>query len=192
MRKNFIYAAVLSVFLLTGGSLAFAKSANQTTTGFINGTYNCLLAGGFLAQPDSKALLQFTVDGKGNVTATPGEFNVTVAQHSTSSTPVNNEFLTSQYIYQICDYSPSGGSYALNATGTGTLSINWISHGTDPSGGADCSENITTDYAVVISSAASFAVNSTDLNTSCGAPGIDYASCGSSFTGTCQLQSGKL
>jgi hypothetical protein len=188
MRKAIIILAIAPFFLAISEA-AFAKTVKQqTTTGFISGTYNCELTGGFLAQPDSRGLAQFTVDGKGNVTATPGEFNVTVAQHSTSSTPSNGVYATAQYIYQICDYTPSGGSYTLAADGTGTLSINWTSQGQDVTGGVDCSENITTNFNVAIGSPSSFELNDTDLNTSCGSPGITYAACGSNFAGSCQLQ----
>src|SRR5208282_2458323 len=109
--------------------------------------------GGFLAQPDSRGLAQFTVDGKGKVTDTPGELNVTVAQHSTSSTPSNGVYATAQYIYQVCDYSPSGGSYTLNADGTGTLPVIWTAstNNSNPSGGVDCTEGITTDFAITVS-----------------------------------------
>lgn len=190
MRKEFILLAI-APFVLTAGA-AFAKNAKQpSTAGEINGTYNCELTGGFLAQPDSRGLAQFTVDGKGNVTATAGELNVAVAQHSTSATASNGIYVTSEYIYQICDYSPSGGAYTLGADGNGTLSIEWISHGEDITGGVDCSENITTDFNIAVSSPNSFVLNDTDLNTSCSSSDITYAGCGSNFAGSCQLQ-GRL
>ena len=194
MRKGFIYGAAFALLAATGG-IAMAKSQPQTTTGFIKGTYNCQLTGGFIAQAGSSGLAQFTVDGKGNVTDSAGELNVSVGGYALPNpNNTNNDFLNpSQFIYQTCDYTAgTGGTYDIDATGGGTLSVNWTPNLGNPSSGTDCSEDITTNYNVVINSPASFILTSTDLVTNdCTTGSVNYASCGSSFTGTCVQQSAR-
>jgi hypothetical protein len=195
MNKGFIYGAALA-FSVASGGVAMAKSQAQTPTSFIKGTYNCQLTGGFIAQAASSGLAQFTVDGKGNVTSTAGEFNVSVGAYSlpNSNNTDANFLFPAQYIYQTCDYTPgTGGTYSIDATGGGTISVNWSPNAGNPSSGTDCSEDITTNFDIVVNSPASFILTSTDIlnGDDCTTGSVNYASCGSSFTGTCVQQSAK-
>jgi hypothetical protein len=187
MNKLIAYGAAL-VFSLASGNIAMAKSSPD---GDIKGTYNCQLTGGFILQFASSALAQFTVDGKGNVTSRAGELAVTLGANLTPSTPTNGVFFSSQYSFEACQYTPSGGSYSTNANGIGTLTIDWTASGTNAATPADCTENITAHYDILINSEASLLLNSTDLATEACNSTIDYASCGSNLTGTCQQQSPK-
>jgi hypothetical protein len=193
MNKGFIYGATFALSVASAGA-AMAKSQAQTPSSFIKGTYNCQLTGGFIAQAGSSGLAQSTVDGKGNVTDSAGELNVSVGGYALPNpNNTNNDFLNpSQFIYQTCDYTPgTGGTYSIGANGGGTLSINWTANAGNPSSGTDCSEDITTNFDIVVNSPASFALTSTDLIADCTTGSVNYASCGSSFTGTCVQQSTK-
>jgi hypothetical protein len=192
MRKGFIYGTALAL-AMAGGGVATAKSTQASPDGEIKGTYNCQLTGGFIAQAASTGLGQFSVDGKGNVTDAAGQLAVTIGGENQPSTASSNGFFfISQYTFQACDYTPSGGLYSLSANGSGTLSIQWTPSASNADSPVDCTEDITTDYDILVNSAASFTLNSTDLLPStCGDPNIDYADCGSSFTGTCVQQAAK-
>jgi hypothetical protein len=190
MTKGLIYAMAFAL-ALAGTNPAMAKSKPQVpTAGFIKGSYICQLTGGFVVQPASTGLAQFTVDGKGNVTASAGELDVTIGGNSTNATPQNGTFFDNQYSFQRCDYSPSGGSYTLGASGTGTLSIDWTASSSNAANdnGFDCTGNITTNYDVLVSSPATLLLNSNDLVSDCTADTLTYAECGSSFSGVCQQQ----
>lgn len=197
MNKRFIYGTAL-VFALAGGSQAVAKTKPASTTGFIKGTYVCQLTGGFIAQIDSTALTQFSVDGQGSVTSTAGELAVSVGGSAIPNpNNTNDNFLNaSGYIFQACNYTPSGGTYTLSANGAGTITIDWTASSDNADSPLDCTEDITANYNILVNSPTSFALSSADLinsgSSGCGDPDVDYAVCGSSLAGTCQLQSSKL
>jgi len=184
MRK-LIAAAAVVVLSFGGANAAFATPPNWSPNVFIRGVYNCHLTGGFIVQPGSTGLAQFTLDGKGNVTSAPGELIVTLGEITTPSTPDDGFFFTNSASYRRCAYTPSGGSYSVNPNGTGTLTIDWTASGNNV---GICSGDITTNYDILIDNPGSFTVNSTDFPDLCGDPDSDYASCGSSFTGTCKQQ----
>lgn len=186
MNKLIVYGAAL-FFSLASCGIALASSPN----GDIKGVYNCQLAGGFIAQVSSSGLAQFTVDGTGKVTNSAGELKVVMGAENQPSKATGGVFYLSQYSFQACDYTPSGGSYSISANGTGTLSINWTASVKNTSTPLDCTENITTNYNILVNSPTSFFLDSTDLIGPCGSPKVDYASCGSSFRGTCQQQAAK-
>ncbi|HUN58414.1 MAG TPA: hypothetical protein VMU41_09895 [Candidatus Binataceae bacterium] len=195
MNKGFIYGTAIAL-ALAGPGAALAKSKPASTSGFIKGTYNCQLTGGFIAQPYSTALTQFSVDGEGNVSGSAGELAVTAGGSGIPNpNNTNADFLNpSQYSFQTCDYVPSEGTYTLNANGTGTMTIDWTASTDNTDTPLDCTEDITAHYNVLVDSPASFVLNSTDLlplSGTCGDPDVNYAVCGSSLTGTCQLQSAK-
>lgn len=191
MRKSFIYGTALA-FALAGGGMAFAKSQQASPDEEIRGNYVCELTGGFIVQAGAKAQAQFSADGQGNVTAAPGELNVTVGGNSTVATPANGFFFDNAYSFEQCDYSPSGGSYSLSANGAGTLSVNWTASSNNPDSPLDCTGNIATNFDVLVNSGGSFLLNSTDLLVDCTSATLDYADCGSTFAGICQQQQAKL
>lgn len=180
--KLIAYSAAL-FFSLASGDVALASSANAD----IKGPYNCLLTGGFIAQVSSSALAQFTVDGTGKVTNSPGELKVVLGAENQPSTTKSGFFFISEYSYQTCNYTPSGGSYSIGTNGAGTLSINWTPNAKNESTGTDCAQGITTNFNILVDSPTSFDLVSTDLiQSSCGDPLVDYAGCGSTLKGTCQ------
>jgi hypothetical protein len=164
MNKGFIYGTAL-VFALTGASQAMAKTKPESTTGFIKGTYVCQLTGGFIAQPYSTGLTQFSVDGEGNVTTTAGELAVSVGGTAIlNPNNTNDNFLNaSGYIFQTCDYTPSGGSYTLDANGTGTITIDWTASTDNADSPLDCTEDITAHYNILVNSPTLFTLSSTDI-----------------------------
>jgi hypothetical protein len=171
-----------------------AKSQPQSATAFIKGSFDCQLTGGFIAQAYSSALAQFSVDGKGNVTGSAGELNVSVGGSGIPN-PNNTDadFLNpSQYIFQTCSYSPASGSYTLAPNGTGTIAIDWTASANNADSPLDCTPDITTNFNLVVNSPGSFLLSSTDILNGCASGNINYAACGSSFAGTCQLQAPKL
>jgi hypothetical protein len=180
MTKLIAFGAA-TLFMLAIGGLAKAASPDAD----ISGAYNCLLTGGFLAQTSTSALAQFTAAGNGKVTNAPGELKVVVTGENQNAKNNPNQIIN-QYSFQICNYTPSSGSYSISANGAGTLSVNWTAAAKNDSTPIDCSENITTHFNVLVNSPNSFLLDSTDLLSSCGDPHIDYASCGSTFKGTCQ------
>src|SRR5271170_5180144 len=91
MRK-LIAAAAVVVLSFGGANAAFATPPNWSPNVFIRGVYNCHLTGGFIVQPGSTGLAQFTLDGKGNVTSAPGELIVTLGEITTPSTPDDGFF----------------------------------------------------------------------------------------------------
>jgi hypothetical protein len=191
MNRGFIYGTLLA-FALASGGIASAKTPSSSPDRFMKGSYVCELTGGFIVQTGSTALAQFAVDGDGNVTASSGELNVTVGSNTTVSTPSNGFFFDNEYSYEQCEYSPSGGSYSLSANGAGTLSVNWTAGTSNPDSPLDCTGNITTNFDVLVNSASSFLLNSTDLLGDCTTDTFDYADCGSTLVGSCQQQAGKL
>jgi hypothetical protein len=193
MNKGFIFGTAF-VLALTSGGMAFAKAQQGSTEGAIKGTYNCQLTGGFIAQAGSSALAQFQVDGKGNVTSTVGGLNVSVGGYALPN-PNNTDadFLNpSQYNYQIRAYSPAGGTYSLNANGSGSVTMNWTASTNNADSPLDCTGDITTSFNIVVNNLASFVLSSTDLINDCTTGNVNYAACGSSFTGSCQQQSPKF
>jgi len=154
----------------------------------IKGVYNCLLDGGYITRPGSKAQLQVKVDGAGNVVKTdPGELAVTLGFFNTPVSPNTHSFTGA---YQKCAYTVSSGTYSLNTSGMGTLQILWTPVGSE----APClSPNpITANYDILVTSPSSLTVMSTDLVTSNCSTDDDYPACGSSLAGSCQLQESKL
>jgi hypothetical protein len=160
----------------------------------LKGVYNCLLEGSFISRPFSRALVQFKVDGAGHVVSTdPGVLAVTLGAFNTPA--INNpsapNTLSHTFVNQICNYMvtsvASAGKYSLNTSGVGTLQILWTPTGNDP----PCIEPITANYDILVNSPSSFTLMSIDLNTSCSSDD-DYAACGSSLAGACQLQVPKL
>jgi hypothetical protein len=178
-----IALGVAILFSVAFGGFAMAASSPNAD---ISGAYNCLLTGGFLAQTSSSALAQFTAGGNGKITATAGELKVVVSGENQN--PKNNaDQIINQYGFQICDYTPSGGSYSISANGAGTLSVDWTASAKNEPTPVDCAQNITTNFNILVNSPSSFILDGTDLlQSSCGDPKIDYASCGSTFKGTCQ------
>jgi hypothetical protein len=193
MRKGFIYGAALVVALAANRS-ALAKPSQASPDGEIKGTYNCQLSGGFIAQAGSSALAQFSVD-EGDVTDTAGELNVSLGAYSIPN-PNNTSadfVFPGQYSYEACNYTPSGGTYTLNGNGGGTISIKWTASADNASSPTDCTEDITTNFNILVNSSSSFTLNSTDLlpGDDCGNPDVNFANCGQSLSGSCQQQSVK-
>jgi hypothetical protein len=181
VNKLIAYGAATLFFSLTSGSLA-ATSPNSD----IKGPYNCLLTGGFIAQTSSSALAQFSA-ANGKVTGGAGELKVVVGgEDQGPSLTTNPTQVINRYSFQICNYTPSGGSYSLNVNGAGTLSVNWTASAENGSAPIPCTDNITTNFDILVNSRAAFILESTDLiQSSCGTS-FGYSSCGSTFHGTCQ------
>jgi len=155
----------------------------------MKGVYNCLLEGGFITRPFSRALMQFKADGAGHVVSTdPGELAVTLGFFNTPDAPPNAHSFTG--VEQTCDYMVSSGTYTLNTSGVGTLQILWAPVGNE----APCilPKPITTNYDILVNSTSSINVNSTDLVTGSCSADDTYPTCGSSLAGSCQLQMPKL
>jgi hypothetical protein len=74
--KKLIACGAAMLFSLAGWGVALAVTSQDAD---IEGAYNCLLTGGFVAQTSSSALAQFTANGAGKVTVTAGELKVVVS-----------------------------------------------------------------------------------------------------------------
>ncbi|HKV56080.1 MAG TPA: hypothetical protein VJN94_15715 [Candidatus Binataceae bacterium] len=186
------------------GSLAAAPPTSAkgppplSPSGYIKGVYNCQLSGGFVAQPDSTALMQFAANGKGGVNAGPGELHVVVGQVLFVSDPTAGDTVfLGKTSSQSCNYTiltGAPGGYSLTQSGSGALEVGWTPIANNSSTPIDCSEQITTHYDILVTSPSSFMLMSSDpfLQTQCnGTSGINYANCGSTFTGICQQQAPK-
>ena len=185
-----VLSSCLGIAALLGMSAATALAVTAPSPDkAIKGVYNCLLDGGFITRPGSRALMQFKVDGAGSVVSTaPGELAVTLGFFNTPGNPPNTHSFTG--VEQTCDYTVSSGTYSLNTSGVGTLHILWTPVGNE----APClSPNpITANYDILVTSPSSLTAMSTDLVTSNCSTDDDYPACGSSLAGSCQLQESKL
>jgi hypothetical protein len=179
-----IVPGVAMLFAVAIGGSAMAASAPDAD---ISGAYNCLLTGGFLAQTASSALAQFTAAGNGRITNAPGELKVVVSGENQTPGSGNPSQIINQYSFELCSYTPSGGSYSIGANGAGTLSVNWTPSPKNEREAIDCTGNITTNFDILVNSPTSFVLDSTDLlESNCGHPSFDYAACGSTLKGSCQ------
>jgi len=178
----------LGIAVLLGMSGSMASASSPTPDKAVKGVYNCLLEGGFISRPFSKAQMQFKADGAGNVVSSdPGELAVTLGSFNTPVSPNTHSYTG---VEQKCDYMVSSGTYTLNTSGVGTLQILWTPVGN----GAPCinPNPITANYDILVTSPSSLSVMSTDFVTGTCLADDDYPSCGSSLADSCQLRVPKL
>jgi hypothetical protein len=141
--------------------------------------------------------MQIHSSGAGSIivpnTLHPGRFEVVIGDFGTNqipnpaTTPPTSAFYF-QESFEICRYQLAAGStYSVNRDGTGALTLKWTPVSGNPSSFVNCTVPITTHYDIIMSSATNFSLLSTDLaGASCS--GINFAGCGSAFSGTCTLQ----
>src|SRR5208282_6789722 len=119
LGKSFESLAFAAIVILSIGSslpMAAAKSAPSPNT-YIKGIYNCQLEGSFITNPFSSALVQFQVDGAGNVVRTlPGEFAATLGGFNTPQGQTAPNSFSGAYAKQKCDYTVASGNYSLNSS----------------------------------------------------------------------------
>ena len=83
----------LGIAVLLGMSGSMASASSPTPDKAVKGVYNCLLEGGFISRPFSKAQMQFKADGAGNVVSSdPGEIAVTLGFFNTPVSPNTHSF----------------------------------------------------------------------------------------------------
>ena len=194
MRRS--HLAALTGVLLAAAANVSAKGPAPSPSSSFKGVYNCQLSGGFVAQPGSTALMQFTVDGKGGVTTGAAELHVAVGQVLFSAAVNGFTFLgqqsTQSCLYTISQGSP--GSYAVSRSGDGALIVSWTPNAANQPVPIDCSGPISTHFDMLLNSPTSLMLMSTDsLTAACGATAnsVNYPNCGSTLTGSCQQQSAK-
>ena len=187
MRSKRLSLAAAAIFSLAMGGSAIAASSSNAD---IKGTYNCQLSGSFAINPFSNVQMQFQVDGAGNVVATnPGELSVVLGGIDTLQNQSPPLTYSNTFSYQSCQYTVAAGStYQINKNGAGTMQINWTPNANNAASPTDCTPAITTNFNVLVNAKNSLSVMSTDLAGNCNAP-ANYANCGSSLVGICQLQS---
>jgi len=177
--------------------LAVGTASAGFTDANLAGNWACQMQGGFVAQASSQALMQIHGDGAGNIVSPnvghPGVFQVSIGEFGTNQVPNPSSNVPAFYFQasaESCQYqisTSSGSTYVVNKDGTGTLTLNWSPKSGNPGAFVNCTTNIATHFNILLGSATSFSLMSSDLlGNSCN--GSDYSTCGSSFVGTCTLQ----
>jgi hypothetical protein len=106
-----LIATMFAVGSLMGGT-AHAKSFKDAN---MKGGYGCL---GLAELGAISQIMQFTADGKGNITS--GKIYFALEG-------------------ELCTYSLSSGSYNVDSSGVGTMTLNWSLSANDPDMDLDCS-----------------------------------------------------
>jgi len=172
----------------------YPAPALVVTNATVVGNYNCEMTGGVGKHPFSRALMQVHADGKGNISSGlvthPGVLTLELASFGTEQTPApGTPAFYFQQPFEICKYSMGVNStYNTRSDGEATMAINWVPDPGNQATPVDCTLGEKFHYAIIVNSATSFSIMSSDLKNNNCATVDPLVNCGSSLAGTCQLQ----